>query len=183
MGRSTGAWGSEDRFATLFERTYQRVHAVARRRVGESDADDLVSETFMVALRRRHEIPSDVDEALLWLYKVTINTAANKVRGDRRRAALIEHLQQGGEARMQNPTALDGTEVAALADAFLTLSEPAREILLLSVWDGLEPREIAVVLGITPGAAATRLSRARDAFRQALAEAEQDGGDERGARP
>ena len=128
MGRSTGAWGSEERFATLFERTYQRVHAVARRRVGETDADDLVSETFMVALRRRHEIPSDVDEALLWLYKVTINTAANKVRGDRRRAALIEHLQQGGETRMQNPTAVDGTEAAALADAFLTLSEPAREI-------------------------------------------------------
>jgi RNA polymerase sigma-70 factor (ECF subfamily) len=49
------------------------------------------------------------------------------------------------------------------------LSRSDRELLRLHAWEGLEPREIAVVLGITANAAATRLSRAKKRFLVTLA--------------
>lgn len=40
--------------------------------------------------------------------------------------------------------------------------------MLLSVWDGLHPHEIAVVLGLNPVAARGQLSRARRRLERAL---------------
>jgi DNA-directed RNA polymerase specialized sigma24 family protein len=44
-----------------------------------------------------------------------------------------------------------------------------RELLQLTVWEGLRPRQIAAVLGVSPVAARSRLSRARARLREELA--------------
>jgi RNA polymerase sigma-70 factor (ECF subfamily) len=46
------------------------------------------------------------------------------------------------------------------------LSELDREVLLLTVWEGLEPRDAAQVLGVSSAAVRTRLSRARARLRE-----------------
>ncbi|MEV4497220.1 sigma factor-like helix-turn-helix DNA-binding protein [Micromonospora arborensis] len=43
-----------------------------------------------------------------------------------------------------------------------------REVLMLTFWEGLEPREIAVVLQVSPAVVRTRLSRARARLRDIL---------------
>ena len=43
-----------------------------------------------------------------------------------------------------------------------------REVLTLSVWEGLKPGEIAEHLGLEPGTVRARLSRARSRLRQLL---------------
>ena len=40
--------------------------------------------------------------------------------------------------------------------------------MLLSIWDGLQPREIATVLGLTPVTTRARLSRARRRLERAV---------------
>ena len=65
---------------------------------------------------------------------------------------------------MPEPDAADPHVTAALA----RLREPDREALRLWAWEGLEARDLAVVLGISAGAAASRLSRARAALRDEL---------------
>jgi RNA polymerase sigma-70 factor (ECF subfamily) len=57
--------------------------------------------------------------------------------------------------------------VAALAG----LAERDRELVLLRHWDGLAPRDLAVVLEISPMVARARLSRAERRLREALADA------------
>jgi RNA polymerase sigma-70 factor (ECF subfamily) len=59
-------------------------------------------------------------------------------------------------------------------DALARLGELDREVLSLTVWEELEPREIAEVLGVSAAAVRTRLSRARARLRDLL-------GDELGA--
>jgi RNA polymerase sigma-70 factor (ECF subfamily) len=64
------------------------------------------------------------------------------------------------------PPAPDGDPV--LAAALVRLRDHDQEVLRLWAWEGLEPKEVAVVLGITANAAAVRLSRARAALRKEL---------------
>ena len=52
--------------------------------------------------------------------------------------------------------------------ALTRLSPGDRELMLLSVWDGLPARDIAVVLGVNAVATRTRLSRARRRLERAL---------------
>ncbi|HWT23737.1 MAG TPA: sigma-70 family RNA polymerase sigma factor, partial [Solirubrobacteraceae bacterium] len=48
------------------------------------------------------------------------------------------------------------------------LGDKDREVLRLWAWEQLAPREIAVVLGITPNAASVRLHRATKRLRDSL---------------
>ena len=57
-----------------------------------------------------------------------------------------------------------GSEVPArlaVRAALARLGPLDREILMLTIWEGLEPGEAATVLRVSPAAVRTRLSRAR----------------------
>jgi len=59
----------------------------------------------------------------------------------------------------------------ALRDIFETmkkLDDDAREILTLRYVDDLDPKDIAVILGITPNNASVRLNRAMQALKQLM---------------
>ena len=66
-----------ERFVSLYERHAALVLAYARRRIGAAEAEDVLAETFLVAWRRRDEVP---DDALPWLYAVAGNVLRNRVR-------------------------------------------------------------------------------------------------------
>jgi RNA polymerase sigma-70 factor (ECF subfamily) len=53
-----------------------------------------------------------------------------------------------------------------MAVALQRLAPADAEILRLWAWEGLEPQEIATVLDTSPGAARTRLSRAKARLRE-----------------
>lgn len=67
---------------------------------------------------------------------------------------------------------LVGADAGPLRAAFARLSDRHREVLALVAWEGLEPREVAVVLGVPAAVASARIHRARTRLRRALAEAE-----------
>jgi RNA polymerase sigma-70 factor (ECF subfamily) len=52
--------------------------------------------------------------------------------------------------------------------ALARLSDLDREVLMLTAWEGLEPREAAVVLEVSSAVVRTRLSRARSRLREFL---------------
>jgi RNA polymerase sigma-70 factor (ECF subfamily) len=64
-----------------------------------------------------------------------------------------------------------------------TLSDDDRELLMLTAWDGLEPREAAVVLGVPARTVRTRLHRARNRLRAAIGDAFEDSGHVREDQP
>jgi RNA polymerase sigma-70 factor (ECF subfamily) len=61
-----------------------------------------------------------------------------------------------------------GTALPTLCDAYLSLSEERREVLLLVAIDGFQHEEAAAILGVPLGAVRCRLSQGRQALRQAL---------------
>ena len=150
-----------------FEQLY-RAHAGAvrtyavRRASTEALADDIVSDVFLVVWRRLDDIP---DEPLPWLLATARRALANRRRSERRSMALTERL--AGLRRPEDaPTPETGDR---LLDALALIPEPDRELLMLVAWEGLEPREIAEMLGVRPGTVAVRLHRARGRLAAALA--------------
>ncbi|WP_067500957.1 RNA polymerase sigma factor [Actinoplanes sp. TFC3] len=156
----------ENHFRSAYASCFEPLLAYALRRVGDpEDAADVVAETFLVAWRRAREMPAG-DETRLWLYGVARRVLANQQRGDRRRERLGDRLRQ----RLTSAVPADpGTEVPerlAVHAALNRLGELDREVLTLTVWEELQPREVAQVLALSPAAVRTRLSRARARLRE-----------------
>lgn len=160
-----------DRFRDLYTGHFDALLSYALRRVDRpEDAADVVADTFLVAWRRRSHLPAG-DEARLWLYGVARNMLANQRRGERRRDRLGEALRArlAASADLWAPDPSSGlTERAVVRAALARLGDLDREVLSLTVWEELEPREIAAVLGVSAQVVRTRLSRARGRLRDLL---------------
>jgi len=154
-----------DRYRSVYAGEFESLLAYALRRVEQpEDAADVVAETFLVAWRRRADMPAG-GEARLWLYGVARRVLANHHRAGVRRERLGERLRCEIKAAI---SADPGSEVPArltVRAALARLGELDREVLMLTVWEGLEPREVAAVLRVSPAAVRTRLSRARARLR------------------
>jgi RNA polymerase sigma-70 factor, ECF subfamily len=135
-----------------FERIYAEhadaVRAYVRRRAPRDVVDDVVSETFVVCLRRLDTVPA---EPLPWLYAV-----ARKILANERRKAGRE--LPGAVEVAYEPEPLGDAE---LARAFAQLSEQDREVLRLVAWEGLSLGAAATVLDCSAVACRVRYHRAK----------------------
>jgi RNA polymerase sigma factor (sigma-70 family) len=156
--------GSEEEFEQLFRAHHDAVYGFVARRVPGEAVQDVVSETFLTAWRRRADIKGD---PLPWLLGVARRTAANGRRGDERRSALRSQLQAEHPPEASLPFV--PADMALMA-ALRSLSERDREALMLIAWDDLEHRDAARVMGCSVAAFSVRLHRARGRLRRALGE-------------
>ncbi|MEH1029046.1 RNA polymerase sigma factor [Micromonospora profundi] len=155
----------EDRFRRVYAANFAPLLAYAVRRVEQpEDAADVVAETFLVAWRRSHQMPPDT-EVRPWLYGVARRVLANHHRSGLRRGRLGDRLRQRLRAVIVADPGNEVPERLTVRAALARLSDQDRELLMLTFWEGLEPREAAEVLGISPAAVRTRLSRARGRLR------------------
>jgi RNA polymerase sigma-70 factor (ECF subfamily) len=161
--------GDAERFRALYAAHFKRILGYAlRRSATPEDAADAVAETFLVAWRRIDEVPPG-DEARLWIYGVARRVLANQHRSLGRRDRLGERLrdQLARQVVVRDPDS-EGAATGSALSAMDRLGPLDREVLRLTAWEQLEPREIAVVLGLDPQVVRTRLSRARARLRRML---------------
>jgi RNA polymerase sigma factor (sigma-70 family) len=156
----------------LYAQHADRILAYARRRVPVEDAQDVVVETFTVAWRRIDRVPED---ALPWLYGVARNVVTNMRRSATRFEALRTKLGRLADRPPFQSPEIDVVEGAdAVSAALAALTETEREALILTVWEDLEPRRAAVVLGCSVGAFNVRVHRAKQRLREILERADPD---------
>jgi RNA polymerase sigma-70 factor (ECF subfamily) len=157
-------------FGVIFERHYAAIHGYLRRRLDHRLADELASQTFLVAFDRRAGFDSRHLDSRPWLYGI----ATNLLRNHRRRE--VRELRAIAELAPDPPTRVEGVEARIdaeglrprLAHALAGLPEGEADVLLLSVWAELEQPEIAAALEIPLGTVKSRLSRARERMRADL---------------
>lgn len=150
------------RFEALFEAHYGAVLAYASRRASSDVAADVAAATFEVAWRRFDDVP---DQALPWLYGVARRLLANTRRAEMRRRHSWSRL-----AAVRSVEPADAPEEGPKARAALARLRPQdREVLMLVAWEGLDPEAAARSLGISVGAFAVRLHRARHRLEKEMA--------------
>ena len=172
------SWHEPDLFAAVFDRYYAEIHAYVTRRLGRSLADDLASETFLIAFDRRRRFDVAQPSARPWLYGIAGNLIARHRRAEVRqyRALARSHSADTVDGHGDRVDGrLDAQALRApLAAALLDIAERDREVLLLVAWAQLTCEEAAQALGIAAGTARSRLHRARRKVRAALATGEDD---------
>ncbi|WP_433607385.1 RNA polymerase sigma factor [Dactylosporangium sp. CA-139114] len=162
----------QDRFAEVFDRHYEHIYAYAARRLGPDLAEDVASETFLVAYDRRAGFDPARGEVRPWLYGIASNLIMRHSRAEARRYKALARSAEpdaGPDEAELVPGRVDAGGVRhRLAAALNRLSLADRDVLLLVAWAGLTQQEAAVALGIPPGTARSRLHRARQEMRKAL---------------
>lgn len=128
------------------------------------DAADLVGEVFLVAWRRSRHMPTDPDEARMWLFGVARKVLANHRRGRHRRDALDARIRE----RIAVAVEPDDTYRVEVREAVRALPDPLAEVVRLVHWDGFSLEQAARLLGIPASTARSRHARARELLRAAL---------------
>ena len=141
-----------------------------------NDAEDLVQETYMRALRAADQFTPGTD-LKAWLFRILRNTFVSMYRRQRNNPTVggLDTVEPAvpavaDETWLRDDMELDrlrkvvGEEIEA---ALMTLSEDGRTVILLDL-EGLTEVQVAEILGCAVGTVKSRLSRARRALREQL---------------
>lgn len=151
------------RFEEIARDVIEPVRRYVHRRAHAADVDDVVSETMLALWRRLDDIPA---EHIAWAIGVARLNLANTERAARRRERLAGRIRTLDPPQHVTTVADDGVD-DAVRHVLGSLRPADAEVLRLWSWEQLEPREIAVALGLTANAATVRLHRARKRFADA----------------
>ncbi|MQY08914.1 RNA polymerase sigma factor [Actinomadura macrotermitis] len=155
-------------FTRLWDEHYDDVLRYAARRIDHETARDIAAETFLIAWRRRGDIPPD--HPFPWLLNVARNVLANETRSHHRRTRLWDRLRGDGAHPPAADVASGLAEGGRIAAGLSRLSARDREVLQLVGWDDLDARAAATVMGCSVKTFSVRLHRARRRLTAALAE-------------
>ena len=171
--------GDSDAFGVLFDRHHPRVHRHTLRLVPASsstDADDVTAAAFLELWRRREHVRLAHDSVLPWLLVTATNLARNTQRSTRRHRDLLQRLPRQDttpdasdmvRTGHASPSDLGDEE---LSRALRSLKPVDLQLITLVVLEEYALTEAADLLDLIPGAAKTRLHRARTRLRTALAD-------------
>lgn len=124
------------------------------RRGARDDAQDLLAETFLVAWRRRDDLPS-AGQQRAWLY----GTARRLLLAHQRTRTHHESAIDCAQPELAVAASLGVEQV--VRGVLAELPEADRDLLTLTAWEHLTVAEAGQVLGIQPTAARVRLHRLR----------------------
>jgi RNA polymerase sigma-70 factor, ECF subfamily len=147
-------------FAEAAERHLDDVHAYLVYLTGDrGTAEELTAETFARALERWHRFDARRAGPRTWLCQLARSTALDHFRAEDRRRRR-EGRYALAEVRERGDAVFGEGLSPALEQALTRLSAGEREVVALRVVLELDGEGAARVLGISPTACSTRLSRA-----------------------
>jgi RNA polymerase sigma-70 factor (ECF subfamily) len=133
----------------------------------ETEAQDLVQETFLQALKSRHRFRGD-SVVYTWLHGILRNLSHRHVR-KQRRLVFEEELILGQASNPASANEADDDFCAArLAQALQKVSPEHREVIVLRYYENLKIHEIAQQTGVSNGTVKSRLFYAVRALQQLL---------------
>lgn len=132
----------------------------------ESDADDLVQETWLLATKHA---PTDGRPLKPWLSRVALNLVRMQSRSSKRRVAREAAVEPPVDTSPTSDELVDRVRAQrVVADEVLRLAEPYRNIVLLHYFEDLSSAEIARRSGVPEGTVRRRLKVALDELRGRL---------------
>jgi RNA polymerase sigma-70 factor, ECF subfamily len=159
--RSAVLAGDERAWQTLYDDAFEGLFAYVAWRCGgmRDDAEEIVQETWLIAVRRIRAFDPEQASFLTWLRGIAANLLRQRFRRARPRAALpLDVAADDGERRRE--------QAEVIAHTLAALPERYEAVLRAKYLDEQTVDEIAAEWGETPKAIESLLTRARQAFRE-----------------
>jgi RNA polymerase sigma-70 factor (ECF subfamily) len=172
--------GKRDMFRVLVEKYQSMVFRTCMGYLHNSeDAQDLTQEVFILAYQSLNIFKGDSSFST-WIYRITVNASLNRVRSNKRNPVLFRldmFFGTTGKADIQFPFPDSEDPQSLLIDhennkfvqaALDSLPENQRTAIVLSKYDDLSQKEIAVIMETTEGAVEALIQRAKSNLRNKL---------------
>ena len=158
--------GDRDAFTELQRGSIDKLYAIARLILRDSDrAQDATQEAYIAAWRRLSGL-RDSDKFEPWIRRLLVNACYEEARKEKRRA------RAEGRVRPIDTDTVDPATISAdrdeLARAFETLAPEQRALIVLHYHLGLPMQETALILGLPIGTVKSRLNRTKQQMRATL---------------
>ena len=164
---------TEEQFGELVHANADAVRAFVYRRasgldVGVSSVDDINSEVWAIAWQRRATAPaiSEQSACRAWLLQIARFTIGNHIR------KTVGHREVDRGLRPAEITAASAESIVVadleLNEALKSLKPAELEVFALTVWEGLSPKQIAIVTHSNANTVSIRLHRAKKKIAAAL---------------
>jgi RNA polymerase sigma-70 factor (ECF subfamily) len=172
------AIGTRSEFHALVERHTRPLYRLAYRMTGsETDAEDLVQETFMRAWKQRSRFDGRASFGT-WLHRICANCSLDLLRARKRQHETTVEAKgdEGDDVMDRVATEAPSPERLTLSDevsgilssALAELTSLERTAFVMRHYDGVGIEEIAATLGVQSGAAKHSVFRAVQKLRRAL---------------
>jgi RNA polymerase sigma factor (sigma-70 family) len=154
--------GGPEGLAEAYDRYADPLYRYCRSMLSDpADAADAVQDTFVIAASRLAGL-REPERLRAWLYAVARNECLRILRVKKPTSALDEAPDVTDDAAGVGEDTERAELRALLEDATGGLNPAEREVIELQLRQGLEPAEVAAVLGVSRNHAHSLLSRARD---------------------
>ncbi len=165
--------GSEEAFATLFDRHHASLYRFAYHLLGNpQEAEDLAQSTWMEAIRSLGSYQGRASFRT-WLHAIALRLCRQRRR--KHRVSTEPLGEQACEAADPQEMAERAETALAVQKALAGLAPEFREVLILHEIQGFKYREIAEILNRPIGTVKSRLHYATAALRAALEETRASG--------
>ncbi|PRY14080.1 RNA polymerase sigma factor [Kineococcus rhizosphaerae] len=178
VGRAVRA-GDERGLREAYQRFGPLVHGLARRRLGEQDAQDVVQAVFVSAWRSRETFDPQRSSFAAWLVGITRHRVADALAQRYRADEVLtgtEPLPPGGDGAVLLSAPPDPGPQDAVADRVVLLAEvddlgePQRTVVRLAFFADLTHEQVAAATGLPLGTVKSHLRRSLRRLRTRLEE-------------
>src|SRR5207248_9068303 len=148
------AGGDSSAFERLYRTHVARIHSLARRMLGTSDADEVTQDVFVRTWQKLGQFRGESAFGT-WLHRLAVNVVIERRRSYAIQRQRISDDDSALELVTVPPARID---LAVDFESAIELLPPgAREIFVLHDVEGYKHREIAVLLEITAGTSKRQL--------------------------
>ena len=170
MTQTLGTHLDQRSFTALVRRHDDRLRGVAYKLLAgdRHRMDDVLQDAYLRAFVARDGFRNDADAAT-WLYRIVTNACLDELRRTARRPTPVDPVGWDGPRVVPGPDEAVGAADVTLR-ALAALPPDQRAVVVLVDGEGFDYEAAAELLGVAPGTVASRLSRARTAFRRLIGE-------------
>lgn len=154
--------GDEDAFRTVYRAVHPRLLGYIRTLVGEAEAEDVASESWLQIARDLDRFSGDADRFRGWAARIARNRALDHLRMRGRRPAVGGDETELTDKPAESDTADEAMESLATGHTMHLISQLPQdqaEAVILRVVVGLDAKSAAKTLGKRPGAVRTAAHR------------------------
>ena len=171
---ATDEKAKKERLERMFRAHHELVWRTLRRLgLGPEPAADATQQAFLIAAERLDDIRQGSERA--FLFGTALRLARTAYRTGRR-WQLEDDMDHRADAGSRLEELVDRRRAVEVADRVLAQMDPTLlTVFVLFEIEGLSTPEIAELVGVPLGTAASRLRRAREAFRAAASRLERGG--------